>query len=506
MRIGIIDLGTNSVRFNVHSIGRNGKPRLLHQEKLMIRLGEGVFLKGKLDTKAVHRALDAFISFRHTATLLQAEQIIAFATSALREASDAETLTHLIREKTHIDIRVISGEEKAQLIAMGILANEKSLKGKFGLVDIGGGSTEISVCRGKKILYSSSFPLGTARLQQVFLKTSPPQSIKGTDVEPISALRRNIKATLLPKLILEGWPKISRIIGSSGTIRALERILRKVFPNSSLNRKNLAKLIKMMRKMTRAELNQIPGMEARRVDMILSGAILLEECMDSLNATEFTTTNYSLRDGILNRAIKLRFNESRSEISFKMENLVEKAKKFGAEPQDLKQSLSLSEFLFDRTYKLHKLKLEWKRYLLAASVLHDVGQAISPSHYEAHSYYILKNADFPGMEKWETEFISQLCLHQNTGLLSKKELSFTKDKARRSAFVKLLALLRIVEVFSHGQHVHSKIQKIRISKKQVTLQLSAKHATELAILRIEQKKTLFEHLFHRTVCIGKIHS
>lgn len=506
MRIGIIDLGTNSVRFNVHSIGRNGKPRLLHQEKLMIRLGEGVFLKGKLDPRAIHRALHAFISFRHTATLLQTENIIAFATSALREASDAETLTQLIREKTQIDIRVISGEEEAQLIAMGILANEKSLKGKFGLVDIGGGSTEISICRGKKILNSSSFPLGTARLQQVFLKTSPPQSIKGTDVEPISALRRNIKSILLPKLILEGWPKISRIIGSSGTIRALERILKKVFPNAPLNRKNLQKLIKIMKKMTRTELLQIPGMEARRVDMILSGAILLEECMDALSATEFTTTNYSLRDGILDRSIKLHFNESKSEISFKIENLVEKAKKFGSSPQSIKQALYLSELLFDRTYRLHKLKSEWKRYLLAAAILHDVGQTISPSHHEAHSYYIVKNADFPGMEKWETEFISQLCYHHNTGLLSKKELSFTKDKNRRSAFVKLLALLRIVDAFSRGQHMNSKIQKVRISKKQIIFQLSAKNSAELAVLRIEQKKILFEHLFHRTIYIGKIYS
>lgn len=223
MRIGIIDLGTNSVRFDVHLVGHNGQVHLLHREKLMIRLGQGVFVENKLDTSAIHRTVQAFMSFRRTATLLHAERVIAFGTSALREAVDAENLIDLIRKKTEIDIRVISGEEEAQLIAAGILANEQAIKGRFGLVDIGGGSTEISICRETRTIHSASFPLGAARLQQLFLKKSPPHhsnSKEKVDPDPISSFRRYVKSILLPKMISEEWPQVTKIIGSSGTIRA----------------------------------------------------------------------------------------------------------------------------------------------------------------------------------------------------------------------------------------------------------------------------------------------
>ncbi|MEO5970726.1 MAG: hypothetical protein ABIQ95_12440, partial [Bdellovibrionia bacterium] len=175
MRIGIIDLGTNSVRFDIHSVTPPGEAHLLHREKLMIRLGEGVFLDGKLDPHAIRRAVHAFMSFKNTAERFQVEKIVAFATSALREAKDAVHLIDRIRQKTQIEIRIISGEEEAKLIALGILSHE-SFKGRYGLIDIGGGSTEISICHNKNILNSASFPLGAARLQQVFLKTSPPKS------------------------------------------------------------------------------------------------------------------------------------------------------------------------------------------------------------------------------------------------------------------------------------------------------------------------------------------
>ena len=121
MRIGIIDLGTNSVRFDVHQVNKNGEDLLLHREKLMIRLGQGVFLKGRLDPSAIRRAIQAFRSFHQTAKLLQAQKVIAFGTSALREASDAEAFVALIHKRTGIEIRIISGDEEAQLIAAGVL-------------------------------------------------------------------------------------------------------------------------------------------------------------------------------------------------------------------------------------------------------------------------------------------------------------------------------------------------------------------------------------------------
>lgn len=135
----------------------------------MVRLGQGVFIKGRLNHSAIKRTLDAFSSFKKTAEKLRVQKILAFGTSALREAEDRDGFIKLIKAKVGIDIHIISGQEEANLIALGILTNEKSLpNGLFGLVDIGGGSTEISICKGDKVLFSDSFPLGTARLSASF--------------------------------------------------------------------------------------------------------------------------------------------------------------------------------------------------------------------------------------------------------------------------------------------------------------------------------------------------
>ena len=172
MRVAIIDLGTNSVRFDVHFLGESGKTRLLHREKLMIRLGQGVFLKGKMDPAAIQRAVEAMEHFRQIATSLRVRKLVAFGTSALREAADSNTLVETVKEETGIEIKVISGKEEAKFIAQGILANEKPPKGRYALVDIGGGSTEVSLARGREVLLGDSFPLGTADRKSTRLNSS----------------------------------------------------------------------------------------------------------------------------------------------------------------------------------------------------------------------------------------------------------------------------------------------------------------------------------------------
>jgi len=504
LRVAIIDLGTNSVRFDVNQIGPGRRVRQLHREKLMVRLGQGVFLDGKLDRDAINRTYQAFLSFKRTAADLGAGKIIAFGTSALREAGDTVRFLQMIRAKTGIDVRVISGLEEAKLIAEGILANERTLKGRFALVDIGGGSCEVNVCRGKKVIHAESFPLGTARLQQVFLKSSPPRLSSKRDQSPIEELRRYIRSTVISKVIAEDWPKVDRILGSSGTIRALAKIVKKTGGAKSIDLRDLKKLIKAMSTMTTTQLLGIPGMESKRVDMILAGAILLEEVMDALGAKKVLTTDYSLRDGILEEEIRLYRQHKVSHISFHIEDLYSKARNFGGSEAHLKQVVAVSEFLFDQLKSLHKLKPEWKIYLTAAAILHDVGQSVSPTRHELHSYYIVKNADFPSMEKWESDFVAQLCLDHLGGKIEIKNLPFGRDQVKTRAYLKLLAILRVSDALDRGHKSQAKLKGARVDRKSVNLLLSGRTGVDLEILRVEQKKALFESVFKKQLAVKRV--
>lgn len=514
MRVAVIDLGTNSVRFDVHQIGTKNQVRLLHREKLMVRLGQGVFTLGKLNPEAIRRTLHAFVSFQRTATELRVDRMVAFGTSALREAADGNRLLSLIREKTGIEIRVISGVEEAKLIARGILKNEKPLKGRFGLIDIGGGSTEISICRGKKLSHAASFSLGTARLQQVFLRSSPPKPLSDSGEDPIDHLRNYIRSTLLTKMLAERWPKVDRMIGSSGTVRAIAKLIKKGKANKTVDRDDLKKLVRQMTTLTTTELLGMPGMEAKRVDMILAGAILLEECMAITGAKKIISTEFSLRDGILDEQREAVSSDIRSPLSQHLGDVRERVQKVHPEMIHLDTVAGLSSLLFDKLKRVHHLNTDWKPYLIAASYLHDIGEVISPTNHDEHSYYFAKHADFTPLEKWESEFIARLCLYHRVGRpevitkkmprkkSAKKGRFSAKEEERKNAFLKLLALLRVADALDRNHRGQVSITSIRIAGKTVKIQIRAKRGSgDLELLRIEQKKALFEEVFKKRLTV-----
>jgi exopolyphosphatase/guanosine-5'-triphosphate,3'-diphosphate pyrophosphatase len=164
--------------------------------------------------------------------------------------------------------------------------------------------------------------------------------------------------------------------------------------------------------------------------------------------------------------------------------------------------VSFAATLFSRLKTLHKLDSEWQVYLTAAAILHDTGEAVTPTHHELHSYYIVKNADFPSMEAWETEFVAQLCLWHPSGKPDLEEFPFATDKKKRDAYFKLLALLRVADALDRGHKSSARIQQISTDKEKVRILLAGK-SIDLELLRVEQKKALFEQLFGRRLVVEK---
>lgn len=493
MRIAIIDLGTNSVRFDVHSLDASGKTRLLYREKLMVRLGQGVFLKGRMAPAAMGRTVAAMEHFRRVANGFRVRKIVAFGTSALREAANASSLVDTVRQRAGIEIKVISGKEEAKLIALGVLANEKPPRGKFALVDIGGGSTEISICRARKAQKGDSFPLGTARLQQVFLKGSPPRA---------AAVRqlRDYAFNVL-KARLHG-ARCATILGSSGTARAVAKILDR--KSRSFTTKELSILIKKMARMNTTQLLEIPGMEAKRVDMILGGAILLEEIALALGAVKIVATDFSLRDGIIQEEKRLAKSHKSSLLELHLDDLFEHACRFGGNLSHLRHMASLAEDLFRCLKPLHGLEEKWRIYLLSAILLRNCGQAISYGERAQHSHYIVKHLDFPSMDPWEHEFVARLCLHLNGSKVEGKALGGSaRDRKARAAFLKLLALARVIDALDLGLRTSVRIRRASITRGAVKLLLSGKATEGIEQLMTGRKRKLFEELFRRKLILER---
>jgi exopolyphosphatase / guanosine-5'-triphosphate,3'-diphosphate pyrophosphatase len=498
MRIAIIDLGTNSIRFDVHEVRPRAKTSLIHREKLMVRLGENVFLTGRLDRRAIVRTVQAFEHFRQVSTDLRVNKVVAFATSAMREASDSREMLQKIRRQSRIDVRVISGEEEARLIAQGILKREKMARGSFGLLDIGGGSTEVSVCRDGKILKSESFPLGVARLQQIFLKTSPPQG----GHQSIQRLRKHVRDLLEDKIEVERWPSVPRLIGSSGTMRTLARMAKRQTGSKFIERAWLKRLIHEMSEMSVKALSEIDGMEAKRSDLILAGTLVLDETMRALGATRATATDYSLRDGILDHEL-VWLEPNRPHQAAEFNDFLAKALRFGQDRAHLRWLVDLSAQVFQKLKTVHRLENVWLNYLRVAVLFRDTGRTISPVGHEKHAHYIAKNCDLPFSQTWETDLVAELCLQHESANADVESLpeQLAATQVRKHAFLKLLVLVQIVDALDSGYPRRVRVLRARVAGRKVYLSLSKGASTELVVLKLHRKKDLFQEVFRKTLVI-----
>ena len=291
--LSIVDLGTNSVRMDV--VALKGKAvRRLHREKRMVRLGDKLFEQGHMDPAAVERVEEALRDFALLHRALGGARMCAVATAAMREAPEAGALVARWKERFGIDFEIISGAREAALIAKGVLAVEKLPAGGFGLIDIGGGSTELSLCQGPKVLESFSLAMGANRAQQAFLKRIPPVK------DAVAALRAEAQESFGALRSKHRWPALKELLGSGGTVRALRRLAKAAgAKDQPFTVHFLSEAVRQMERLDRVGLLHIPGMDEKRADLILAGSIVLEEAALALGAQRIRATEASLRDGLL---------------------------------------------------------------------------------------------------------------------------------------------------------------------------------------------------------------
>jgi len=287
VKIGIVDLGTNSLRFDIYKLYPHQKAVILYHKKDMLRLGEGVFTRQKLSQKAVHRVIKSLMDVKHLAQKYEVKKITCYGTSPFREAKDSNVWLKKIKEKTGFKISAISGKKEATLIAQGILHYHPTSQ-KTALIDIGGGSTEISICQYNKILFSKSLNLGSMRLQHVYLKKSPPSQ------KSIEYLRSHIQYVL--KKAFKNYT-VDKAIGSAGTIKALLNVASS--SHHKIYRKNLESFLESIQPLTLQKLKNILKTEGQRGDIIVAGSILLLEILRHFNLHSISVTKRGLRDGIL---------------------------------------------------------------------------------------------------------------------------------------------------------------------------------------------------------------
>ena len=295
MRYGIVDLGTLSIRFDIYQIQGRGIPKLLRAHRDMLRLGESIYANGRIDEAAADRSCEQFRKIAALAKEYNTDEVVAVATSALRDAVGGQALLERIHTETDITVRIISGDEEARLTAQGVLANEQRLPERLALVDIGGGSTEFSFYENGNVLFCESLAIGALRVQQLLLRTHPPDAVA------VSAARKQIRSLLSQ---FDGrWSEKPALIGSSGSVKAMLRIrsgaaASEEIKTGELPRAKIDSLVGEMTPLDAGGLLQIPNMDPHRIEVILAGALITQEIVSYFGGDTVRVTDYSLRDGL----------------------------------------------------------------------------------------------------------------------------------------------------------------------------------------------------------------
>jgi len=306
VRLGVLDVGSNTVHLLVVDAHPGAHPWPAHSEKSLLRLAERIGPDGALSADGADALVQAVAEAREAAVRLRTVDLIAFATSAVRDATNSAEVLARVRAETGVDLQVLSGEHEARMTFLAVRRWFGWSSGRLLVLDIGGGSLELAAGIDEEPHLALSVPLGAGRLTRELLGVGP-QTAAAPAPHTVDELREYVDATLEPvivKLQELGW---DRPVGTSKTFRTLAR-LAGAAPSSAglwaarrLSRSGLRQVTGFIRHIAPAELSELEGVSASRGHQLLAGAVVAESAMRRLGIESLDICPWALREGVILR-------------------------------------------------------------------------------------------------------------------------------------------------------------------------------------------------------------
>jgi len=505
-----IDIGTNSVHLIVVKILEHGNFEIIDREKEVIRLGEGFSSDiKKLTNEAIERAVAAISRFKEIADSHQAK-IRAVATSAVRESSNRNEFIEKVFEKTGIQVEVISGQEEARLIYLGTLRAVPVYEKRALCIDIGGGSTEFVLGVNGKIEFSRSLKVGAVRLTQKFFKKEK------LSKSAIKECRKWVEGEIFHVTNYINKYGFDVCVGSSGTIQTAGNIVaelsnREVTPSKILNNFEFTKdeldqaADEVLGAKTVSERKKISGLDSKRADIFPAGIIILQTIFEELNIDTLTISEYALREGIVIDTLQnLNIEQHKPRLSdIRYESVLQLAKTCYFDSEHCFHVANLATKIYDDLKDLHGLEENAREYLIAASLLHDIGHHISHNQHHKHSNYIIRNSELMGFNESEINIIANVARYHRKSHPKQKHEEFSSLPAQSQDVVKkLAAILRIADSLdrSHKQKVKDISAKTENGKVQFKLTLN-NESIDIELWNLERRQQMFEDVFGKEISI-----
>ena len=491
--VGFMDIGTNSIHLLVVEFIAGTTGAEIFHDKQSVRLGESLYKYGKIDKKVIDKCRLVTDRFTIAAKNLGASEVIAFATCAAREAENRSELLDALYSDG-LDVRVIPGEEEARLIKLGILG-ASGPKENVLLIDIGGGSTEISISNGRENLYLDSLPMGAVRYSYGF----PFDTNKPISDEEYKSYQRNVDldSYRASKKVREiGFVKA---IGSSGTLETLADLCSDSRNGDStyFTLDELTPLMSRLRKMNSEERSNIPKMGQNRVDIIIAGGAIAEELMLKFGIKKIEISHSSLKEGmkidyLLNHGI-VNFNVRESSVKA----LATRCQYDQTHAEEVRDKAFL---LFDQTkaLKLHTMDDEQRSLLGYAAVLHDIGEFFNYQKHHVNSYNIITNSNMLGFDCEEINIIALMVRFHHKKFPTKDDSLFVESShGNIMDIIRCILILRMADSMDRHHTRSVKDIKMVIHNSEVILELYSNEDIGMEIWKLEDLRHDFEIVFEK---------
>lgn len=485
--LAAIDLGTNSFHLVVVRLRGEGKFEVIGDEKESVRLGSGAGDLNFIKPDAMDRGIAVLKRFVQIARSLNAD-IRAVATSAVREAENKEAFLERARVECGLEVEVIPGKEEGRLIYLGILQALPLYNKRIVTMDIGGGSTELLVGVAGQPEFIVSHKIGAIRLKDGFFAEEPLRQ------SAVLECRRAIRIAIASSLDQIRSVGFETAVGSSGTIETLARMaLLDTNPNASeetrglvLKRSDLDRITaKILEAPTHHKRARLPGLDEKRADIIVGGAILLQEILSGLGIEELLISPFALREGVIFDTLIRRSGAQTFFPDIRRTSVQHLAEAMlGRDPRHLESSQHIAMLavrILDELFRLglvDELSLEDSLLLQSAGLLHNAGLIISHSAHHKHSYYIIKNSEFlMGFSSLEIEIIALTARYHRKATPSRKHGEFAALPPEAQRKVRLFAgILRIAVALDRS--MKSAVANVRLSPRGAELEFQVEAARD----------------------------
>ena len=469
--------------------------KTIHYHREPVRLGHDAFTRSRLSGETMEKALQAFVTFRSMIDLHPVQTIRATGTSALRDSSNASELIRLIKDKTNIEIEVISGEEEARLIHLSVHHRVPDMdRMKTLLIDIGGGSIEVTLAKHGDIVALESFRMGTVRLLEMFREASEDSEQPKIMNEYIAAMQQKVREEM-------AGMHIDLCIGTGGNIETLDELGVSLLGNDSnhqLSFKDIKKLVKHLQSMSYEDRIDHLGLRPDRADVIIPAAIALKSIVKLARPAPLLVPSAGLADGVLLDLLQEQNDDNKALAHQAIAWARSMARKYHADPGHARHVRILARKLFSELKTIHRLHERDLLLLQVAAIVHEIGITVRPNKHHRHAFYLINASPMVGLSASEKNLVAIVVrYHRKRTPDADNELFSELTESQQQRAFQLNVLLRLAIALDKERR--GNVRAIHVNRSKKTLRLLVEGKGDLLLERWAARKEAawFETVFGR---------